>query len=90
MNKDWHWFVYILECLDGTYYTGMTWNLADRFDQHSSRLGSKYTEKHGVKKLVYYEEFDNLESARLREKQVKNWSKEKKRKLISGEWGKDW
>ncbi|PIS08040.1 hypothetical protein COT78_00300 [Candidatus Berkelbacteria bacterium CG10_big_fil_rev_8_21_14_0_10_43_13] len=90
MGSNWHWFVYILECLDGTYYTGMTWNLANRFDQHISRLGSKYTEKHGVKKLAYYEEFDNLESARLREKQLKSWSREKKRKLISGEWGKDW
>jgi len=90
MKKKWHWFVYILECLDGTYYTGMTWDLANRFDQHVSRLGSKYTEKHGVKKLVYYEEFNELELARKREIQIKNWNQDKKKKLISGEWKRDW
>jgi putative endonuclease len=90
MQSKWHWYVYIIECCDGTYYTGMTWNIPNRFDQHASGLGSKYTEKHGVKKLVYHEEFDNLESARIREKQIKNWNQEKKRKLISGEWGSEW
>lgn len=87
---NWHWFVYIIECADGTYYTGMTWNIANRMDQHISRLGSKYTGTHGFKKLAYYEEFDDIENARIREKQVKNWNQEKKRKLISGEWSKEW
>lgn len=87
---DWHWFVYIIECLDNTYYTGMTWNIIQRIEQHSSGLGSKYTEKHGFKRLVYYEEFNNIENARTREKQIKNWSQDKKKKLISGEWKKDW
>ncbi|MFA7253767.1 MAG: GIY-YIG nuclease family protein [Patescibacteria group bacterium] len=87
---NWHWYVYIIECLDKTYYTGMTWNVANRLDQHVSGLGSKYTGKHGVSKLAYYEEFNDLEMARNREKQLKGWSQEKKRKLISGEWGKEW
>ncbi len=82
--------MYILECLDGKYYTGMTWNLSNRFEQHVSRLGSKYTAHKGVKKLVYYEIFDDLEMARSRELQIKNWNQVKKKKLISGEWGKDW
>jgi len=90
MDKQWHWYVYLIECLDGTYYTGMTWDVVNRLEQHISRLGSKYTSKHGVKKLVYYEEFDDLEMARNREKQIKNWSQAKKQKLISGEWGKYW
>lgn len=89
MNK-WSWYVYIIECLDNTYYTGMTWNVANRLEQHISRLGSKYTTKHGVKKLVYVEQFNDLEMARVREKQIKNWSQEKKKKLISGEWKKEW
>ena len=59
-------------------------------DQHISRLGSKYTAGHGVKKLVYSEEFDDLKMARQREKQIKDWSQVKKRKLISGEWKKEW
>jgi len=88
--NNWHWYVYIIECLDNTYYTGMTWNISNRLDQHVTQLGSKYTKNHGVKALVYHEEFDNLEQARIREKQIKNWSQVKKRKLISGKWRKDW
>jgi putative endonuclease len=68
MNNEWKWYVYIIECMDGTYYTGMTWNVENRLEQHISGLGSKYTQKHGVKKIVYYEEHDNLETARQREK----------------------
>ena len=86
----WKWYVYIIECLDGTYYTGLTWNVVGRFEQHISRLGSKYTAKHGVRKLVYYEEHDDLEVARKREKQIKNWSQKRKRKLISGKRSKEW
>lgn len=89
MNK-WKWYVYIIECLDKTYYTGLTWNVPDRFEQHISRLGSKYTAGHGVKKLVYYEEFEDLELARKREKQIKDWSQKKKMNLILGKWRKEW
>ncbi len=88
--KQWKWYVYIIECLDGTYYTGLTWNISNRFEQHIFRLGSRHTAKHGVKKLVYIEEHTDLEVARKRERQVKDWSKEKKKKLISGEWKKEW
>ena len=88
--EQWKWFVYIIECLDGTYYTGCTWNVANRFEQHAARLGSEYTKKHGVKRLVYFEEHDNLEVARTREKQIKDWSQAKKKKLILGEWKKEW
>lgn len=63
----WHWYVYITECLDNTYYTGKTWNIDIRHEQHAAKLGSKYTIKHGFKKLVYYEEHIDSEVARLRE-----------------------
>jgi len=88
--KKWHWFIYVVECLDGTYYTGCTWNIPKRMDQHISKLGSKYTGKHGFKKLVYYEKHNSLEEARKREKQIKKWRQEKKRKLIFGQWSKDY
>lgn len=88
--KQWKWYVYILECLDGTYYTGLTWKPEIRYDQHLSRFGGKYTAKHGVKRLVYLEEHDDLETARRREKQIKDWSQAKKKKLITGEWKKEW
>lgn len=80
--KQWKWYVYIIECLDGTYYTGMTWKPEVRFEQHLSRLGGKYTAKHGVKALVYYEEHTDFQDARLREKQIKGWSQKKKREIL--------
>ena len=88
MTPNWKWYVYIIECLDGSYYTGMTWKPELRFDQHVSGLGGKYTAKHGVKKLIYLEEYEDLEEARLREKQIQGWTRKKKDKLISGEWRK--
>ncbi len=86
----WRWYVYIIKCLDNTYYTGLTWNIPNRIEQHISKLGSKYTNKHGFDKLVYFEEHTDLETARLREKQIKDWSQNKKRKLINGKWKKEW
>ncbi|OGE32237.1 hypothetical protein A3C59_04490 [Candidatus Daviesbacteria bacterium RIFCSPHIGHO2_02_FULL_36_13] len=82
MKKQWKWYVYIIECLDDTYYTGMTWKPELRFNQHLSGLGSKYTAKHGVKAFVYYEEHTDIEVARAREKQIKGWSQNKKRKIL--------
>ena len=88
--KTWKWYVYIIECADGLYYTGMTWDPAIRYDQHLSGLGSKFTAKHRVKKLAYLEEHEDFEVARLREKQIKDWSRSKKEKLICGEWRQEW
>lgn len=85
MNK-WKWFVYIVECRDNTFYTGMTWSVDIRSEQHASGLGSKYTAKHGFKCLKYFEIYDDIYTAREREKQIKGWSQAKKKKLISGEW----
>lgn len=88
MAQSWKWYVYILECRDGSYYTGCTWKPELRYDQHISGLGGKYTAKHPVKRLAYLEEYEDLEEARLREKQLHGWTREKKEKLIRGEWKK--
>ena len=66
----------------------MTWSPDVRWLQHLSGLGGKYTAKHKPKQVVYFEEFEDLEQARLREKQIKGWTRVKKERLISGEWGK--
>jgi len=84
------WFVYIIECLDNSYYVGRTCQPEMRYDQHLSGLGSVYTAKHGVKELVYIEEHDTFENASLREKQLKGWTRAKKQKLIRGIWKKEW
>ena len=86
--RRWRWYVYIIECEDGSYYTGLTWQVDTRWQQHLSRLGSAYTAKHKPKRVAYFEEYDNLDEARLRERQIKGWTRVKKEKLIRGEWGK--
>lgn len=79
--KQWKWYAYIIECLDGFYYTGVTYNLDKRLDQHRIGKGSKFTSKHGFKELKYVEEFDNINEAREREHQLKDFSRKKKEAL---------
>ncbi|MFH1088248.1 MAG: GIY-YIG nuclease family protein [Patescibacteria group bacterium] len=86
----WKWYIYILQCQDNSYYTGCTWDSSNRLEQHLLKLGGEYTRNHGVKKLVYQEEFEDLTQARQREIQIKSWSRVKKEKLIKGEWNKEW
>ena len=82
------WYIYILECLDGSSYVWMTENPSRRWEQHNFGNGSRYTSEHGAKEIVYMEEYEDLNQARLREHQLKGWSRVKKQKLIRGEWGK--
>jgi len=79
--KKWHWFVYIIECQDGLYYTGMTYNLDKRLEQHRIGKGCAFTTKHGFKELKYFEEFNDLLEARTREIQLKDFSRKKKEDL---------
>jgi len=85
---NWKWFVYIIKCRDGSYYTGMTWQPDKRWLEHLSGLGARYTMKHKPEKIVYLEEYSDINTARLREKHIKGWNRAKKEKLINGEWGK--
>jgi putative endonuclease len=75
-------WMYILLCADNTYYTGSTKNLHLRIHQHQSGIGANYTAKRLPIELVYYEEFNRIDHAFYREKQVQGWSREKKEALI--------
>ena len=75
-------FMYILECADGTYYTGSTVDLQRRLWEHQNLRGANYTKVRQPVKLVYYEEFDRIDKAFYREKQVQRWSHAKKKALI--------
>lgn len=77
-------FVYILECSDGSYYTGSTNEIELRLKQHQMGEGSNHTRKRLPVKLVYYEEFQRIDDAFLREKQIQGWSRKKKEALIKG------
>jgi putative endonuclease len=65
-----------------TFYIGMTANLSKRLYEHYEETASKFTKKYNVKDLIYYEEFTDINLAIAREKQLKNWHKERKLNLI--------
>ena len=75
-------YLYILECADGTYYTGSTRNLDKRLWEHENFQGANYTRKKNPAKLVYFEEYSRIDEAFYREKQVQGWSHAKKKALI--------
>jgi putative endonuclease len=76
------WFVYILLCQDGSFYTGATNNLEKRFLDHQSGRGGKYTRSHKPFKMVYSEKFPTQSEALKREIEIKSWSRGKKIKLL--------
>ena len=67
---------------NGTFDTGVTSNLVQRIYQHKENLLEGFTKKYNCKMLVFYEVNENMESAILREKQIKAGSRQKKIKLI--------
>ena len=75
-------FMYILRCADDSYYTGSTIDLELRLIQHQNGEGANHTRKRLPVVLVYYEEYQNIEDAFYREKQVQGWSRKKKEALI--------
>jgi putative endonuclease len=78
-------YMYILECADGSFYTGSTKDLVKRVWEHENFLGANYTKKKHPVKLVYSEEYKWIVDAFNREKQVQRWSHAKKKALIEGE-----
>lgn len=75
-------FMYILECSDGSYYTGSTVDLERRIYEHQNKIGANYTKKRLPVKLIYYEEYPRIDEAFYREKQIQGWSRNKKQALI--------
>ena len=76
-------YVYIFTNFNKTtHYIGVTNNLARRVNEHYGEEGSKFTKKYKCKYLVYYEEFERIDDAIKREKQLKNWHREWKLSLI--------
>ncbi len=75
--------VYILASKkDGALYIGVTSNLIQRIWQHKNHVVSGHTEKYKTYKLVYFEQFQSMEDAILREKRMKKWNRQWKINLI--------
>ena len=79
------YFVYIILCRDGSFYTGIAEEVASRLDLHIQGKGAKHTRDNGVIHLVFWEGPADLKTASARERQVKGWTRAKKLKLIQGQ-----
>ena len=75
-------YLYILECSDGTLYTGSTIDLDKRMLEHQEGRGANHTRKRLPIRLVYYKEFATIGEAFRKEKQIQGWSRNKKKALI--------
>ncbi|MFN3605349.1 MAG: GIY-YIG nuclease family protein, partial [Leptonema sp. (in: bacteria)] len=76
-------YMYILRCADGSCYTGSTTDLERRLAQHQNGEGANYRKKRLPVKLVYYEEYQHIDEAYYREKQIQKWTRRKKEALIN-------
>lgn len=82
MGKE--WYVYILLCGDGSYYTGITTDVQKRLETHKNGKGAKYTRGRGPLSLLYVETLANKSEALKREHVIKQLTKKKKTDLING------
>jgi putative endonuclease len=95
-GRDWglenvmlEYYVYIMTSRSGTLYTGVTNNLFRRVEEHKRHTVRGFTAKYNIERLVYCESTDSIESAIVREKQIKGWRRERKVALIESinpEW----
>ena len=77
-----YYYVYILRCKDGSYYTGHAKDVEKRFEMHKKGRGARYTRMHEPEKLVYSEQFENRGEAMKRERKIKTLSHNRKQQLI--------
>ncbi len=77
------YFVYILLCEDGSFYTGSTDDVGKRFENHITGKGAKYTKSHKPVKIIYQKGFATKSEALKMEWAIKKLSKEEKIKLVN-------
>jgi putative endonuclease len=76
-------FVYILLCNDGSFYTGFTKNLSKRARMHAKGKGARYTRSHKPEQVAYVELFDSRMKAMQREREIKRMSHQQKLNLVN-------
>ncbi|MFA6251810.1 MAG: GIY-YIG nuclease family protein [Candidatus Paceibacterota bacterium] len=85
-----NYYIYIITNYNNTVlYTGVTNNLERRIQEHKSKTISSFSNKYNLNKIVYYEQFSNINDAISREKQIKGGSRKKKVSLVNNlnpEW----
>lgn len=75
-------FVYVVECCDGSLYTGYTTDVERRVGEHNDGTGAKYTRGRGPVELVHVEEFESKSAAMSREYAVKQLTRRQKERLV--------
>lgn len=76
-------FVYIIQCDDGSFYTGYTKNLNHRIKMHMNGKGARYTKSHKPRKVVFIEKYESRSDALKRERSIKKKSHNQKQELIN-------
>ena len=77
------WYVYILQCRDGTFYTGSTTDIVRRLCEHNSGKGGNYTRVRRPVKIIYKKSYPDRSSAQKREARIKGLTRKEKAALIS-------
>ena len=77
------YYVYILLCKDGSYYTGYTKDIKNRVEQHKKGQGARYTRMRQAQKIVYVEEFNSRSEAMRRERKIKSLKHTEKQRLVN-------
>ena len=90
MAKKALYLTYIVQCSDGTYYSGITTDMEHRLLQHNGirKGGAKYTLARKPVKLIYYEEYDTIQMAMRRERELKKLQRWEKEQVIQNFKGK--
>lgn len=76
------WFVYMLLCKDGSFYTGVSDNPKQRFLDHKNGKGGRYTRSHKPTRIIYLEKLSSKSEALKRERKIKGWNRDKKIKIL--------
>jgi putative endonuclease len=76
------YFLYILECSDGSLYTGITTDVERRLDEHKKGKGGHFTRSRAAVRIVYTEKHPDRSAALKREAEIKRWTRQKKQDLI--------
>ena len=83
------WVYIVTNRANGTLYVGVTSNLVRRIAEHRESIVDGFTKEHGLKRLVYFERYDDIRTAIQREKNLKHWSRAWKVNLVlsaNAEW----
>jgi putative endonuclease len=82
MSTDGSHFVYVLECSDGSFYTGYTTDVERRAEEHDAGEGAKYTRGRTPVEVLHTERFESRSAAMKREHEIKGFSRARKERLV--------